>query len=441
MKSDRLILIVAVYAAAWFIFVRLPGDIVRSPIAGTDLSSYYTAGYLVRTGQAPHLYDVGPGDTILGDATGGPYRQAGDALGIARQHYYIYPPFFALAAAPLSFASFSTARAAWLGMDLLLLGLFLAIYLSWRRRDGTPAQGLELGLIAVTLGLEFLPLIWALAIGQTSLLLLALLAGTLLLAKRGHDGAAGCLLGIATAIKLTPALAVIYFAVRGRGRLAAVAGGVFAAANLAAVATLGLQANLKFYLEIVPMMSRGTSYFLNQSLAGTFGRLVGGGDVRQVALESSALVGAFSLITGGALVAITARTMLRPGRAGGAHGLPRGLTLDLEYSAVLLLTLILSPISWSHHYVLAVIPLYSVVAAAGRWELPSRHRFAVAGAAGLAFLLIARKPHYELFETGAWRLALSAAMLGALALWGTCLYLLSRGAPPRSAETETLLAA
>ncbi|HZC77922.1 MAG TPA: glycosyltransferase 87 family protein, partial [Ktedonobacterales bacterium] len=155
----------AAYAAAWFFLVRLPGDILRSPIAGSDLSSYYTAGYLARTGQAAHLYDVAPGDTILGDATAGPWRVAGDTLRIERQHYYIYPPFFALAAAPLSLLSFEGARTVWMLMDLTLLGLFVWLYLAWRRGDGVPAQPLEIGLIAVTLGLEFLPLIWALTIG------------------------------------------------------------------------------------------------------------------------------------------------------------------------------------------------------------------------------------------------------------------------------------
>src|SRR5215470_8495033 len=98
MRRDRLALIFVAYAATWFTLVRMPGDILRSPIAGSDLSSYYTAGYLVRTGDGTSLYDVAPGDTILGDATAGPYRRAGDRLGIGRQHYYIYPPFFALLA-------------------------------------------------------------------------------------------------------------------------------------------------------------------------------------------------------------------------------------------------------------------------------------------------------------------------------------------------------
>ena len=426
MKRDGLILLLAAYATAWFLVVRLPGDILRSPIAGSDLSSYYTAGYLARTGQAAHLYDVGPGDTILGDATEGPWRAAGDALQVERQHYYIYPPFFALAAAPLSLLSFDAARTVWMLMDLSLLGLFFWIYLTWRSDDGVPAQPLEIGLIAVTLGLEFLPLIWALAIGQTSLLLLALVSGTLLLAKRGNQGAAGLLLGLAAAIKLTPALLVIYFALRGRARLAAWASAFFLLANLGAVAALGAGVNLKFYTEIVPMMSGGTAYFLNQSLAGTLSRIAGGGDVKQVTLEASPVIKWVASLAGILLLGITAWTIRAVSRRWGARR-PEGLLLDLEFSCVLLLTLVLSPISWSHYYLLAVVPLYTIVAAAAR---TGRRSLALAAAAGVAWLLIARKPHVELFAEGYSRIALSAAMFGALMLWVSCLVLIVwRGDP------------
>jgi len=423
MKRDRLIMMVAAYALAWFLLMRLPFDILHSPIAGSDLSSYYTAGYLVRAGQPDSLYDVAPGDTILGDATAGPYREAGDALGITRQHYYIYPPFFALFAAPLSLLTFPAARLAWLGADLALLAASVLMYLAWRRRDGVPAGTLELGLIVLTLGLEFLPLIWALAIGQTSLLLMCLLAGCIMLAKRRREAPAGLLLGVATAIKLTPALLIVYFAVRGRGRLALWGAGCFVACNLAAVAALGAAVNIHFYTGIVPMMSGGTVYFLNQSLAAFFDRIVSDGDVRQVALSSSGLArilaGACSL----ALLALTAASFLRS-RWHSGRAAPTGLGMDLELSAVILLTLMISPISWSHHYVLALIPLYTIVAAAGR---SGRRSLTLAGGAGIAFLLIARKPHFDLFLEGPLRLALSAALIGALILWTVCLVLLRWG--------------
>ncbi len=423
MRRERLILVLAAYAAAYFLLMRLPGDILQSPIGGSDLSSYYTAGWLVRNGQADRLYDVAPGDTILGDATSGPYRVAADRLGIARQHYYIYPPFFAVAAAPLSFLPFGAARLAWLALDLAMGAGWVVLYLAWRRRDGTTAGTLEIGLIAVTLGLEFLPLIWALAIGQTTILLMLLLAGSILLAKRGRDVPAGLLLGAATAIKLTPALLIVYFAWRGRARLAAWGAATFVACSLGAVAALGPAVNVRFYTEIVPMMSGGTVYFLNQSLAALFDRLVSAGDVRQVALASSGAARALAALGSAALLVATAFGFARS-RWSGEGRAPDGLGMDLEVSAVLLLTLLISPISWSHHYVLALIPLYSVVAAAGR---SGRRSILLAAAFGLAFLLIARKPHFELFMQGPLRLALSASLFGALTLWGGCLVLLRWG--------------
>ena len=98
--------------------------------------------------------------------------------------------------------------------------------------------------------------------------------------------------------------------------------------------------------------------------------------------------------------------------------------MDLEVSAVMLLTLVLSPISWTHHYLIITIPLYTVVAAAIRHSRPGPW---LAAFTGVAFLLIARKPHHDLFAAGYSRLALSAALYGALILWGACLTLHFRG--------------
>ena len=427
--GDRLIVLMAVYAVAWFALVRLPGDIVRSPIAGSDLSSYYTAGHLVRTGQAGELYATGSGDTILGDATSGPWRVAGDHLGIKRQHYYIYPPFFAVLAVPMSLMTFPQARLVWLAMDLILLGLFVRLYLNWRRADGIPMSSLELALVAVTLGLEFLPLIWALAIGQTSLIILALIVAAILCAKTEREPAAGVLLGLATAIKLTPALLLLYFLLRGRRRLALWGGAVAAACTAIGAIVAGTSTTIRFFTEVASGLSGGTAYFLNQSLAGFFERLIGSGDVRQVVVATGSAAGTLATVVSICLIAFTYHCLRRrPGR-------PEGLALDLEVSAVMLLTLIVSPISWTHHYLIITIPLYTIVAAAIRQPRSSP---ILAVLTGIAFLLIARKPHHELFAEGLSRPALSAALYGALILWGICLTLHARGAGDRETQRRVL---
>lgn len=433
-RAELPILLVAFYAAAWFCLTRLPGDILHSPIAGSDLSSYYTAGWMVRSGLADSLYDVAPGDSILGDAEAGPWRDAGNQLGIGRQHYYIYPPLFALLVSPLSILTFDAARNVWLAGDLALLALGVFWYARSRARGMTPLVPLEMALIAVTIGLEFLPLIWALSIGQTSILLLASLLLARLLLSRGSEMTAGILVGIAAAIKLTPALVAVWLLFRGYRRAAFAAGVAFAASTILAAVVAGPAATAAFFMRIAPMMSGGTPYFLNQSLGGFFTRLLEAGDVRQVAISTALLPRLAAGVTGLAMLAFTARVFLKARQASGVRR-PTGLWFDLEFSAILLLTLILSPISWSHHFVFALVPIWTIVAVLSRSDRPALLSSSIVG---LAFLLIARKPHFELFTEGWARLGLSAALYGAVALWGLCLALIN--SESRVAESDRSVA-
>jgi hypothetical protein len=401
---DVVFLMMAIFAVGYFGTQRLFWDIYRSGIRGSDLSSYYTAGTLVREGDAARLYDISPSDSILGDATEGPWAEAGARAGVTRQHYYIYPPAFALLFAPLSLLAFGTAMNLWLALDLILLALFAALYVRIRGPDITWPEG---ALIAVTCLFEFLPLIWALAIGQTSLIVLALLTGTLLAWRRGADNTAGVLLGLAVALKLTPALIAVFFLWRGRRRIAWVSAAVFALIQILSVAVLGWEVHRQFFLEVVPGMSGGTTYFLNQSLGAFFNRLLTGSDVRQVDLVDSA---AARLLAGLLFLILTAISAPRLRRA--AAGVPLGD--ELQFGCVLLLSLMASPISWTHHYLLALPALYAVMGNLGRRKRPALAR---AGVAGLALLLIARKPHPDLFLEGILRIFNSGALAGAFLLW------------------------
>lgn len=416
-RRDLVFLLIAVYALVQFASMRLYWDIYASPIRGTDFSSYYTAGLLLANGQPESLYAVAPGDSILGDATEGPWAEAGAAAGVPRQHYYIYPPFFALLFVPLSLLPFSVAMNLWLALDMVLIALFIALYMRHRGRDLTLAEG------AFIVGLcffEFLPLIWAMAIGQTSLILLVLLTGTLAAWRGRRDGLAGILLGLAVAIKLTPALLTIFFWWRGRRRIALISAAVFVATQLAGIAVLGWESHRRFYLEIVPMMSGGTCYFLNQSVGAFFNRLLTDGDVRQVALVDSPparlLAAALSL----GLAAFTGWRLRR-------ERIDVPLGEEIQFGAVLILTLLLSPISWTHHYLVVLLP---IIALAGHLGRRGRTPILEALLLGVAWLLIARKPHADLFLSGGWRLFNSAAMAGGLILLGLCL----RAVAPDSAR-------
>lgn len=405
-------LMMAIYAAVWFATMRLYWDIHESPIRGSDFSSYYTAGRLVLDGQADALYQVAPQDSILGDATDGPWAGAGRSAGVPRQHYYIYPPFFAILFAPLSMLSYAAALEVWLALDLALLALFMFLYSKTRGEDLTFAE--KAFMVAAAL-FEFLPLIWAMAIGQTSLIVLALLAGTLLTWKRGRDVAAGVLLGLAVSIKLTPALLSVFFLWRGRPKIAWVSLAVFAGTQIASIAALGWEPHRAFYMDVIPSMSGGTCYFLNQSLGAFFNRLLTPGDVRQVDLVSSVPARVLTILTSLALLGACAAFLTRT---------PRGDSLsdEIQFGSVVLLTLILSPISWTHHYLAALLPLFAVVGSIGRRR--SGPIVVPALLAGIAWLLIARKPHADLFLQGVLRVFNSAALAGALILLGLSFHVL-----------------
>jgi len=339
-RQDLAFWIVAAYAAAHFCSMRLFWDIYASPIRGSDFSSYYAAGTLVREGRARDLYAVGTGDSILGEATAGPWAALGSAAGVPTQHYYIYPPFFALLCAPLSLLPFASALNLWLGLDVVLLGAFAALWVRTRGAEMTPP---EAAFVAATCLFEFLPLIWAMAVGQTSLIVLVLLTGTLLAWKRGSDTSAGILLGLAVAIKLTPALLSVFFWWRGKRRVALVSAAVFVAAQAASILMLGWGPHRTFYLDVLPLLSGGTCYFLNQSLGALFNRLLTDADVTQVTLVNSPAARALALIAVGLLAAMSA-----PFLRGGRPGTP--LRDEIQFGVVLLLGLAASPISWTHHY-------------------------------------------------------------------------------------------
>lgn len=141
-----------------------------------------------------------------------PYEPAwADALALAERQpvlpgsHYIYPPWFAGALLPLAALPARWAAGAWWALNgALWLGLL------HRARD--------LGPCALGLAAGFAPLLFTFMVGQSNLLLLALLAAGLSLVDR-RPAWAGVALGVATALKVGPGLILVGLAVQRRGRL------------------------------------------------------------------------------------------------------------------------------------------------------------------------------------------------------------------------------
>ncbi|MFF3951056.1 glycosyltransferase 87 family protein [Streptomyces sp. NPDC001902] len=284
-----------------------------------------------------------------------------------------YPPFAALLFTSLTLLGPGAARIAATAVNLGLLVVLahLSLRLAGLPRR-LPAAAAALGVAAGAVWCE--PVWTTLRYGQINLLLAVLVLGDLA-GRRGR--VAGIGIGIAAGIKLTPLLFVAFLAVGGAViawrrrerwntwlRTAAVASVTFAA-------TIGLSAlvlprdSRRFWTEVVLSADRAGNGedTANQSLRGVLARALHTGDPGTWWLVAALLVGA---------VGVAVAT---------AHLAAGELAWAVLSCAVT--ALLVSPVSWSHHWVWAV-PL--VVLLAGQALRRSRPARWWAGAAAYAAL-------------------------------------------------------
>lgn len=198
---------------------------------------------------------------------------------------------------------------------------------------------------AAALALLTVPVVDTLHLGETDLIVAALVATDLL---RRRDGGRwqGVGIGLAAAIKLTPLIFVVYLLATRRIRAAAVAIGTFA--TTVAVGFMLLPADSRtFWLSGVFLRSRRIGNPINladQSLAGAISRFAGGPG------HGVGWWYAAAALTAIAGVAVATWAHRRGHRLAGA--VCCGIA-----------GLLVSPISWTHHWVW-VVPLLVLLAAA-----------------------------------------------------------------------------
>jgi alpha-1,2-mannosyltransferase len=300
---------------------------------------------------------------------------------------FTYPPFAALALAGVTLAPNALLEPLFTGISVALLPLLLFLTLRLDRRSSSrPLQAapngggrraapnggdrlpvldtrkrlaLALALSAAALWLE--PVWTTLRYGQIDLLL-----ATLVVWDMGREDGArtkGLGIGLAAAIKLTPAIFAVYLLASGRRRAALVSAGTFAAT--VALGYLTLPGDSREYwggaFAEAGRVGR-IENAANQSLRGALSRVLHTPHVGGVWVCVAVLVA----LTGLALALDAAR------RGDDARG----------FSVCALTALLISPVSWSHHWVLAV-PALVLFALDARRHGSS----AVVGACALAAVL------------------------------------------------------
>jgi len=282
-------------------------------------------------------------DALVYQAEGEAVLDGRDLYGFTVTEWHLpatYPPFAALLFTPTAWLPPPALKAAFLAGNTLLLACL--VHLSAR----LAALPLRLPVLcaATALALWLEPVFQTLLFGQINLALACLLLWDL---TRPHGARGkGVAVGIAAGIKLTPAVFIPYLLLTGRRREAATATAALAGTVLLGVLLLPA-ASADFFLRRLYETGRvGKPWIVdNQSLQGLAARLLG-----DPAPGPAWWLPALLTAAGGLWLA--ART------SDDRHGVP--LTA--------LTALLVSPISWSHHWVWCV-PLIAVLLADGRPRL------------------------------------------------------------------------
>lgn len=413
--AAEMLTVVAVLAAAVFISSRL-GD--WSEKGGLDFSVYWHGGRVLHeTGLDPSgLYRL----TL--EWAGGP------------QLPFTYPPFAALlfsllaqlpqATALMLFNAAGVAVAAWVAARGVRYWNAKPDWRSTFAAATWPSLRNRLGAVVLLLAvLNLGPWRETLAFGQINILLMGMMAADLLGRdarwSRGLPGS-GFLVGVAAGIKLTPLVFGLYFLMRKDWR-----GLLNMGAGFAATVLLGWflrpAESLRFWLEILPDTSRigGAGYVDNLSIKGAllhFGVPAAGVTVPWLVL--SLLVVAL----GAAVIRIASRQGARV----------------VAICATALTMLLISPVSWSHHWVwmAAVLPALA-------WtlrETPRRHmatRSLMGCLLGVSIVVFFFSPktigaalgaeNLDLQTPGLWIMASSAGVFCGLAILACWFVVLRRG--------------
>ncbi|MGQ4432847.1 glycosyltransferase 87 family protein [Streptomyces sp. SAS_260] len=252
---------------------------------------------------------------------------------------FTYPPFAAVSMAPMGYLGLGAAIVAALLLNLVALGVVLRILAGpgWRRYGW-------FGWALVACGLTlFEPLRDTFSFGQVNLLLLALVLGDCWLLSTGRSRWAGVGIGLAAAIKLTPALFIGLLLLARRWKAAAVATAVALGATW--LAALVVPDASKFYWTRAMWDTTRVGrldYVSNQSLQGVLARLG----------ETGRPLWAAAVVLVLAVWAPRARHAIVVGDWTAAFALT-GLTACL-----------ISPITWVHHLVW-LLPSFAVLVRAG----------------------------------------------------------------------------
>ncbi|MDT5131243.1 MAG: alpha,2-mannosyltransferase [Mycobacterium sp.] len=305
---------------------------------------------------------------------------------------FTYPPLAAIAFCPIAWLSFPVASVTMTMITLVLLVVSTVVVLTRLQVWSAPGRW---WLAAAIVGLAVIhlePIRANLAFGQINVILMTLVIADCL--PRRTRWPRGVLLGLAIALKLTPAVFLLYFALRREGRAVLTAIASFAIASLAGF-VLAWRDSLQYWTATVLHTERigNASLNTNQNIAGALARLpLSGGE--QFAVWTVVCLAVL------AMTVWAARGTLRVGEP------------VLALMCIALFGLMVSPVSWSHHWVWVLPTVLTSGVVAYRRRNPALAAVTAVGVALMVWTPIDLLPQHREATASWWR-----QLIGASYVW------------------------
>lgn len=396
----------SLYVMVLFGFMIFMWRVSDPPELFSDYSqAYYPAGQAI-VQDVPRLYD----------------RVAGcDESAVCG---FVNIPVIAFLFAPLSRLGLERAQMAF---ALLSLGCIAAsLYYLMVLTAATGWRRWAIAALFVTNG----PLFYSFREGNLTHVVLLLLVLALVCIERDEDVWAGVLVACAALIKLPLGLLGVYFLLKGRWRVVAGLGIALFALVGTSFLWAGWESHVTWYREsVLPFSSKSLAAFNVQSIDGFLLRLQADAllyDWTPIAVDET-----LRLVRTGMVAGLLTMSGIMLG-AGASRGGSKDM-LYLEFSVVLCLALIISPISWTHYYLFLLIPFSLYIGGrlpvqqSGTWSLGM-----------VACMLSTSLPVLFLNPSSGstlGKLFLSHYVFGALCLWGLLCLAKRRGAQTQACPT------
>jgi alpha-1,2-mannosyltransferase len=258
-----------------------------------------------------------------------------------------HPPTSILLMVPFGALAYRDALLIW---NLLsLAGFVVSLVLVW--------HGLRIPFSmrsvfpAIALILPCFPLLLHVRFGQITLLILLLLSGAWAADRANRGILAGVLLGAAATIKIFPAFMLLFFVITKRWKTVVTGSITVVLLTLLTGWVLGAQNYLVYADTVMPRVAKYRGIWFNVSLPGYWTKLFDPAEeypFTEPILRSPLLARSATIIS---CLLVLIATFLSVRRASTER------QCDLAYGLVMTAMLLVSPITWDHYLLLALVPL------------------------------------------------------------------------------------